>query len=80
MAGEPVLIIATAIQFELHMKYGPIVRYGPDKLSITHESAIPVIYQKSARAYAQDGVFDAYGAAHPNVFRMRYEAVCCQGL
>jgi hypothetical protein len=31
---------------KLLTKYGPIVRYGPDKLSITHKSAIPVIYQK----------------------------------
>lgn len=65
---------------ELHMKYGPIVRYGPDKLSITHESAIPVIYQKSARLMPKTEFYDAYGAAHPNVFGMRDEAVCCQGL
>ena len=61
---------------KLHAKYGPIVRYGPDKLSITHESAIPVIYQKSARLMPKTEFYDAYGAAHPNVFGMRDEAVC----
>lgn len=60
----------------LHAEYGPIVRYGPDKLSITHESAIPVIYQKSARLMPKTEFYDAYGAAHPNVFGMRDEAVC----
>lgn len=65
---------------KLHMKYGPIVRYGPDKLSITHESAIPVIYQKSARLMPKTEFYDAYGAAHPNVFGMRDEAVCLSSL
>ncbi|KAL4936764.1 hypothetical protein BDV06DRAFT_233035 [Aspergillus oleicola] len=60
---------------KLHEKYGPIVRYGPDKLSITHESAIPVIYQNSARSMPKTEFYDAYGAAHPNVFGMRDEAL-----
>lgn len=59
----------------LHEKHGPIVRYGPDKLSITHESAIPTIYQSSARLMPKTEFYDAYGAAHPNVFGMRDEAV-----
>jgi hypothetical protein len=63
---------------KLHVKYGPIVRYGPDKLSITHESAIPVIYQKSARLMPKTEFYDAYGAAHPNVFGMRDETVRCK--
>ncbi|RDK43604.1 benzoate 4-monooxygenase cytochrome P450 [Aspergillus phoenicis ATCC 13157] len=58
---------------ELHAKYGPIVRYGPDKLSITHEGAIQAIYQKGGRGMPKTEFYDAYGAAHPNVFGMRDE-------
>ncbi|KAL4806606.1 cytochrome P450 [Aspergillus unguis] len=60
---------------KLHEKYGPIVRYAPDKLSITHESAIPIIYAKSSRAMPKTEFYDAYGAAHPNVFGMRDETL-----
>lgn len=60
---------------ELHAKYGPIVRYGPDKLSITHEGAIQAIYQKGGRGMPKTECYDAYGAAHPNVFGMRDEEV-----
>ncbi|RFU25952.1 hypothetical protein B7463_g10382, partial [Scytalidium lignicola] len=56
---------------ELHEKYGPFVRYGPDKLSITAEEAIPIIYQKGGRMMPKTEFYDAYGAAHPNVFGMR---------
>ncbi|KAE8138927.1 cytochrome P450 [Aspergillus pseudotamarii] len=59
----------------LHERYGPIVRYGPDKLSITHESAIPIIYRKSAKSMPKTEFYDAYGAAHPNVFGMRDEVM-----
>ncbi|GKZ27907.1 hypothetical protein AbraCBS73388_006653 [Aspergillus brasiliensis] len=58
---------------ELHAKYGPIVRYGPDKLSITHEGAIQAIYQKGGRSMPKTEFYDAYGAVHPNVFGMRNE-------
>ncbi|KAL2816661.1 cytochrome P450 [Aspergillus granulosus] len=60
---------------KLHERYGPIVRYGPDKLSITQESAIPIIYQKSGRSMPKTEFYDAYGAAHPNVFGMRDAAM-----
>lgn len=60
---------------KLHEKYGPVVRYGPDKLSVTYESAVPIIYQKSARSMPKTEFYDAYGAAHPNVFGMRDEIV-----
>ncbi|KAH7391591.1 putative benzoate 4-monooxygenase cytochrome P450 [Cadophora sp. MPI-SDFR-AT-0126] len=56
---------------ELHEKYGSIVRYGPDKLSITDEACIALIYQKSAKAMPKTEFYDAYGAAHPNIFGMR---------
>ncbi|KAJ5671767.1 hypothetical protein N7507_000894 [Penicillium longicatenatum] len=58
---------------ELHEKYGSIVRYGPDKLSITDEDAIKSIYQSGARFMPKTEFYDAYGAAHPNVFGMRDE-------
>lgn len=61
---------------ELHAKYGTIVRYGPDKLSITEEDAIKPIYQTGGRNMPKTEFYDAYGAAHPNVFGMRDEVVC----
>jgi hypothetical protein len=58
----------------LHAKYGQFVRYGPDKLSITAEAAIPAIYQKGGRMMPKTEYYDAFGAVHPNVFGMRDEA------
>lgn len=60
---------------DLHAKYGSFVRYGPDKLSITAEDAVPIIYQKGGKTMPKTEFYDAYGAAHPNVFGMRDEAV-----
>ncbi|KAK5197593.1 hypothetical protein LTR47_001333 [Exophiala xenobiotica] len=60
---------------KLHEKHGPIVRYGPDKLSVTDEDCIPIIYQKSAKLMPKTEFYDAYGAAHPNVFGMRDENI-----
>ncbi|KAJ5755687.1 hypothetical protein N7533_005230 [Penicillium manginii] len=59
---------------KLHEKYGSIVRYGPDKLSVTDEDAVRLIYQTGARYMPKTEFYDAYGAAHPNVFGMRDEA------
>ncbi|RDW84241.1 hypothetical protein BP6252_01831 [Coleophoma cylindrospora] len=58
---------------DLHEKYGPFVRYGPDKLSVTSEDAIPLVFQKGGKAMPKTEFYDAYGAAHPNVFGMRDE-------
>lgn len=60
---------------EFHEKYGSIVRYGPDKLSITDEEAIKLIYQTGGRFMPKTEFYNAYGAAHPNVFGMRDETV-----
>jgi hypothetical protein len=60
---------------KLHAKYGSIIRYGPDKLSITHEDAIQTIYQKGGRMMPKTEFYEAYGAAHPNVFNIRDENV-----
>ncbi|KAH6874059.1 putative benzoate 4-monooxygenase cytochrome P450 [Thelonectria olida] len=58
---------------ELHAKHGPFVRYGPDKLSITAEEAVPIIYQKGGKSMPKTEFYDAYGAKIPNVFGMRDE-------
>lgn len=58
---------------DLHAKYGQFVRYGPDKLSVTAEDAIPSIYQKGGRMMPKTDYYDAFGAAHPNVFGTRDE-------
>ena len=60
---------------KLHENYGPFVRYGPDKLSVTSEDAIPLVYQKGGKSMPKTEFYDAYGATHPNVFGMRDEAV-----
>lgn len=57
----------------LHEKYGPVVRYGPDKISVTSEDAIPLLYQKGGKMYPKTEFYDAYGSTHPNVFGMRDE-------
>lgn len=60
---------------ELHEKYGQFVRYGPDKISITAEDAVPLIYQKGGRNLPKTEFYDAYGAKIPNVFGMRDQQV-----
>lgn len=56
---------------ELHAKYGEFVRYGPDKLSITAEEVVPLVYQKGGRRLPKTEYYDAFGAKIPNVFGMR---------
>jgi cytochrome P450 len=56
---------------DLHAKYGQIVRYGPDKISITDEAAVPILYQKGGKMFPKTEYYNAFGAAHPNVFGMR---------
>ncbi|KAE9579215.1 Cytochrome P450 monooxygenase gsfF [Colletotrichum fructicola] len=55
----------------LHAKYGEFVRYGPDKLSITAEEVVPLVYQKGGRRLPKTEYYDAFGAKIPNVFGMR---------
>lgn len=59
---------------ELHERYGPVVRYGPDKLSITSEDAVYTIYQAASRTLPKTEFYDAFGGLHPNVFGTRDEA------
>jgi cytochrome P450 len=58
---------------DLHAKHGPVIRYGPDKISITHEEAIAAIYQAPSRLLPKTEFYDAFGGAHPNVFGTRDE-------
>ncbi|TVY91232.1 Cytochrome P450 monooxygenase [Lachnellula willkommii] len=60
---------------QLHERHGPFVRYGPDKLSVTSEDAIPLVYQKGGKSMPKTEFYDAYGATHPNVFGMRDEVL-----
>lgn len=60
---------------ELHEKYGPFVRYGPDKLSTTCEEAVTIIYQKGGRHMPKTEYYAAFGAATPNIFGMRDESL-----
>jgi len=62
---------------ELHEIYGPVVRYGPDKISITDENAIPILYQKGGKTFPKTEFYDTYGGRIPNVFGMRDEDVGC---
>jgi cytochrome P450 len=58
---------------ELHAKYGPVVRYGPNNISITHEEAVASIYQAASKSLPKTEFYDAFGGAHPNVFGTRDE-------
>ncbi|KAJ3939950.1 uncharacterized protein N0V96_009943 [Colletotrichum fioriniae] len=56
---------------ELHEKYGEFVRYGPDKLSITAEEVVPLVYQKGGQRMPKTEYYDAFGSKTPNIFGMR---------
>ncbi|KAH7130960.1 putative benzoate 4-monooxygenase cytochrome P450 [Dactylonectria macrodidyma] len=61
---------------ELHERYGPFVRYGPDKLSITAEDAVSIIYQRGGKNMPKTefyNAYNAYGTKNSNVFGMRDE-------
>ncbi|GJD03524.1 isotrichodermin C-15 hydroxylase [Colletotrichum higginsianum] len=56
---------------DLHQRYGEFVRYGPDKLSITAEEVVPLVYQKGGQRLPKTEYYDAFGSKTPNVFGMR---------
>ncbi|KAL0943200.1 isotrichodermin C-15 hydroxylase [Colletotrichum truncatum] len=56
---------------DLHAKYGEFVRYGPDKLSVTAEDAVPLVYVKGGRKLPKTKYYEAFGSHVPNVFSMR---------
>jgi hypothetical protein len=59
---------------DLHEKYGPIVRIGPNDLSFNGAEAIAPIY-KSGRQMPKSVFYDAFTTFKPNVFGTRDEAV-----
>lgn len=63
---------ATLIQ--LHEKYGPVVKYGPNDLSFQSVAAINPIY-KSGRKVIKSDFYDGFTTFHPNLFGMRDEEV-----
>ncbi|RSL55937.1 hypothetical protein CEP53_006939 [Fusarium sp. AF-6] len=56
---------------ELHSQYGEFVRYGPNKLSITAEEIVPLVYQKGGRRFPKTKFYDAFGGKTANIFGMR---------
>ncbi|OLN96818.1 Pisatin demethylase 5 [Colletotrichum chlorophyti] len=56
---------------DLHERHGQFVRYGPDKLSITAEEVVPLVYQKGGQRMPKTEYYDAFGSNVPNVFGMR---------
>lgn len=62
---------------ELHAKYGPIVRYGPDKLSVTCKDAVQTVYVRGHKTMPKTEYYEAFGQPHePNLFNNRNQAVC----
>lgn len=55
----------------LHEKYGRVVRYGPDKISINDERAVGVLYQNygASRQFPKTEFYEAFGE-FPNIFSM----------
>jgi hypothetical protein len=52
---------------ELHMRYGPVVRIGPNHLHTWEGEAIATIY-KGGRNMAKTEFYDAFTAFNPNLF------------
>lgn len=66
---------------ELHMKYGPVVRIGPNHLHFWEGEAIAPIY-KGGRNMGKTEFYDAFTAFNPNLFGGTNEDVrdfCAQG-
>lgn len=54
---------------ELHEKHGSIVRYGPNKLSVTSEDVIRSIYIKNSRIMPKTEYYNPSGRPdRPNLF------------
>ncbi|KAJ9641648.1 hypothetical protein H2204_002710 [Knufia peltigerae] len=57
---------------QLHEKYGPVVRYGPNELSFWGVEAINPIY-KSGRKVLKSNFYDGFTTFHPNLFGTKDE-------
>ncbi|KAL3444783.1 cytochrome P450 [Aspergillus insuetus] len=59
---------------ELHMRYGPVVRIGPNHLHTWEGEAIATIY-KGGRNMAKTEFYDAFTAFNPNLFGGKNEDI-----
>lgn len=56
----------------LHGRYGPIVRYGPNRLSVTSRDAINTIYVRGSKIMPKTEFYDTFGnVSNPNLFNQR---------
>lgn len=61
---------------DLHARYGPVVRYGPNKLSVTSLDALQQIYGGGRLSMPKTAFYDAFGKpGDPNLFNVRDEGV-----
>ena len=59
---------------ELHEKYGPVIRVGPNSLSFSDPNAIAPIYQ-AGRRMKKSKFYDGFTAFIPNMFGTQNETV-----
>ncbi|KAH8806130.1 cytochrome P450 [Xylogone sp. PMI_703] len=62
------------ILFELHRKYGPIVRYGPNDLSFWEGKAVVKIY-KAGRSMPKSAFYNGFTVFKPNMFGTTDETI-----
>ena len=62
---------------DVHARYGPVVRIGPNDLSFSSKDAIGPIYKSGGRLMPKAQFYDAFTAFEPNVFGTRNESVIC---
>jgi benzoate 4-monooxygenase len=62
---------------ELHIRYGPVVRVGPNDLHFWSAEAIAPIY-RAGRMMGKTEFYDAFTTFNPNLFGTRDEDVCSQ--
>lgn len=60
--------------FELHRKYGPVVRVGPNDLDFDSAAAIKSIY-KAGKSMPKTDFYQGFTAIQPNLFGTQDEAV-----
>ena len=63
-----------ALLCDLHVKYGNVVRIGPNELSFDSVKAVEDIY-KMGRAMEKGPLYDGFTAFRPNIFGLRNEDV-----
>lgn len=53
----------------LHEKYGPVVRFGPNRLSFTSQDAINTVFVKGFKTMPKTEFYDIFGSKqYPNLF------------